>query len=99
MGKAKTKQLQRDPWVKDEARTRAESLLRERCPTPTEHGWWASPGSRGECQSCLTEALLEFRNEGLKKAAIISDKIPCETVEKRRLADSISQAIRELLEE
>ena len=45
-------------------------------------------------ESRITQALLEARQEALEEAAGIADNVPCETVEKKRLAASIAQAIR-----
>ena len=47
----------------------------------------------------IAVALLEACKEGMEKAAGIADNVPCETVEKKRLAASIAQAIRQLKEE
>src|SRR3990167_5822175 len=36
-------------------------LLKNRCPNPSEHGWWTTPGSRAECRDCLTAALADYK--------------------------------------
>ena len=60
--------------------------------------------SRADCEivgavPIIATAILEAGKKGMEKAAGIADNVPCETVEKKRLAASIAQAIRQLKED